>query len=65
MAMLICTTTGRTLGPGDSLRVLTPDGFTEGVLDAVMLTGALRVRAGSAMHEIALDDVEVVWCLAG
>ena len=61
--MLICTRTGRVLSRGDSLRVLTPLGFTEGVLDTVTLTGAIRVRADARVHEVALDDVEAVWRL--
>jgi hypothetical protein len=63
--MLICTKTGRVLSPGESLRVLTPLGFTEGVLDGVSLTGAIRVRGGAGMHEVAFDDVEAVWRLGG
>jgi hypothetical protein len=59
--MLICSRTGRVLSPGESLRVLTPGGFTEGVLDAVTLGGAIRVRAGTQLHEVAFDDVEAVW----
>ena len=58
--MLICSRTGRVLSPGESLRVLTPGGITEGVLDAVTL-GAIRVRAGTHLHEVAFDDVEAVW----
>lgn len=61
--MLICTKTGRVLSRGESLRVLTPLGFTEGVLDTVTLAGAIRVRAETRVHEIALDDVEAVWRL--
>ena len=61
--VLICTRTGRVLSRGDSLRVLTPLGFTEGVLETVTLTGAIRVRADARVHEVALDDVEAVWRL--
>jgi hypothetical protein len=61
--MLICTTTGRALSPGESLRVLTPGGFTEGVYDAVTLRGAIRVRAGARVHEVAIEQVQAVWRL--
>ena len=43
--------------------MLTPLGFTEGVLETVTLTGAIRVRADARVHEVALDDVEAVWRL--
>ena len=61
--MLICSLTGRVLSPGESLRVLTAGGFTEGVLDAVTLGGTIRVRAGARFHEVPFDDVEAVWRL--
>jgi hypothetical protein len=61
--MLICTKTGRVLSPGESLRVLTPLGFTEAVLDG--LTGAVRVRGGDGIHEVAFDDIEAVRRLTG
>jgi hypothetical protein len=61
--VLICTRTGRVLSPGESLRVLTAHGFTEGVLDSVTLTGAIRVRAAAGVHDVPLDDVEAVWRL--
>ena len=61
--MLICTKTGRVLSRGDSLRVLTPGGFTEGVLDTVTVAGAIRVRSLAEVHEIAFDDVEAIWRL--
>jgi hypothetical protein len=61
--VLICSRTGRVLSPGESLRVLTPLGFTEGVLDTVTLTGAIRVHADARVHEVALEDVEAVWRL--
>jgi hypothetical protein len=63
--MLICTKTGRVLSPGESLRVLTPLGFTEGILVGVSLAGAIRVRADTGMHEVEFDDVEAVWRLGG
>ena len=63
--MLICTNTGRVLGRGDSLRLLTPNGFTEGVLDTITLAGRIRVRGAADVHEIAFEDVEAVWRIAG
>jgi hypothetical protein len=62
--VLISARTGRVLSPGDRLRTLTPDGFTEGVLEGVTLTGRLRVRTGSDIHEVPVDDVEALWPLA-
>jgi hypothetical protein len=41
--------------------VLTPSGFTEGVLDTVTLTGSIRVCAAMRTHEVPLDDVEALW----
>jgi hypothetical protein len=61
--MLICSRTGRVLRPGQSLRVLSPVGFTEGVYDGSSLTGGVRVRAGARVHEVAFDDIEAVWRL--
>ena len=37
--MLICSRTGRVLRPGESMRVLTGAGFTEGVYDGSSLAG--------------------------
>jgi hypothetical protein len=62
--MLICTSTGRVLARGESVRLLTPHGFTEGVLDTLTLTGAIRVRAGARVHDVPVDDLEAVWRLA-
>jgi hypothetical protein len=59
--VLICTRTGRVLSPGQTIRVLTPGGFTEGVLDTVTLAGAIRVQAGSRVHDVPVDDVEALW----
>ena len=61
--MLICTNTGRVLSPGQSLRLLTPNGFTDGVLDGMTLAGSVRVRTGANVHEVPFDDVEAVWRL--
>ena len=61
--MLICTRTGRVLSPGQSLRVLTPGGFTEGVLDTITVAGAIRVHADARVHEVPVDEVEAVWRL--
>jgi len=61
--VLICSRTGRVLGAGDHLRALTRSGFTEGVLETVTIRGNVRVRCGSDIHEVALDDVEAVWPL--
>ena len=61
--MLICTNTGRVLSPGESLRVLTHGGFTEGVYDAATVGGAIRVRGGARVHEVAIDDIQAVWRL--
>jgi hypothetical protein len=61
--MLICTRTGRVLSPGQTLRVLTPGGFTQGVLDTVTVAGAIRVQAGAGVHEVPVDEVEAVWRL--
>jgi hypothetical protein len=65
VTVLTCTKTGRVLSRGDSLRVLTPLGFTEGVLDTVTLAGAIRVRGTTRTHDVPLDDVEAVRRLAG
>jgi hypothetical protein len=61
--MLICSRTGRTLRPGESMRVLTPAGFTEGVYDGASVVGGLRLRSGARVHEVAFDEVEAVWRL--
>ena len=61
--MLICSKTGRVLSPGQHLRVLTPMGFTEGILDTVTLRGDIHVRAGHRMHAVSIDHVEAVWRL--
>jgi hypothetical protein len=61
--MLICTRTGRVLTAGESVRLLTPHGFTEGVLETVTLTGAIRVRAGAREHDVPAGDLEAVWRL--
>ena len=61
--MLICTTTGRVLSPGQRMRVLTSSGFTEGVLDGVTVAGDIRMRSAEAMNAVALNDVEAVWRL--
>lgn len=60
--MLICSRTGRLLRPGESMRVLTSHGFTEGEYDGSSLAG-IRVRSGGRVHEVAVDDVEAVWRL--
>ena len=60
--MLICSRTGRVLRPGESMRVLTPAGFSEGVYDGASVDG-IRVRAGARVHAVAFDDVEAVWRL--
>jgi len=60
--MLICSRTGRVLRPGESVRVLTPAGFSEGVYDGASV-GGIRVRAGARVHQVAFDDVEAVWRL--
>ena len=62
--MLICATTGRVVGRGQRLRVLTRDGFTEGILDSVAISGAVRVRTGTHIDEVRLDEIEAVWRLA-
>jgi hypothetical protein len=61
--MLICSRTGRVVKSGQRLRVLTPDGFTDGVLDTVTVAGDVRLRAGGHTHAVALDEVEAVWPL--
>ena len=61
--MLICSRTGRVLRPGESMRVLTGAGFTEGVYDGTSLTGGVRVAAGARVHQVAVDDIEAVWRL--
>ncbi len=61
--MLICSRTGRVLRPGESMRVLTREGFTDGVYDGASLVGGLRLRAGAHVHDVAVDDVEAVWRL--
>jgi hypothetical protein len=61
--MLICTRTGRLVRPGQSMRLLTPAGFTEGVYDGSTLSGGIRVRAAGHVHEVAPDDVEAIWRL--
>jgi hypothetical protein len=58
--MLICSRTGRVLSAGRRLRVLTPGGFTEGVLDTVTLDGRIRVESAEHVHEVPFEDVEAV-----
>ena len=48
---------------GQRLRVLTADGFTDGVVDTVTVAGDVRLRAGGHTHAVALDEVEAVWPL--
>ncbi len=61
--MIICTRTGRLLSRGERLRVLTDDGFTEGVLDTVTLDGAVRVKADSGTVDVGIDHIEALWRL--
>jgi hypothetical protein len=61
--MLICSRTGRVLRPGQSMRVLTREGFTDGVYEGARLADGLRLRAGTHVHTVRLDEVEAVWRL--